>query len=344
VAATLAEITRGDRVESVHQGNVAVVDAGGELVAWAGDFDTPVFFRSSAKIFQAIPLITTGAADAYGFSTEELALACASHNGTGRHQDIVRSMLRKSGLAEDDLRCGFSPPLDEAEQARITLGQVAPSQVICECSGEHAGMVAACHHAGWNVDQYVQPDHPLQRLIKAIMVAACGVPPSELTLATDGCSIPTFGAPLRSFARAYAVVADPDDAQWSGWPEWRTAIHRLREAMLLHPELISGDGEIDTTIMQQTNGAVIAKLGAEGLLCLAVPERRLGIAISDVGGSTRSLGPAAIAVLGDMALVERDQLERLSEELCPPIETFAGHPVGMTRPALKLERSPPVQD
>jgi L-asparaginase II len=328
----------------VHQGNVAVVDANGDLVAWAGDPDIQVFFRSSAKIFQAIPLITTGAADAYGFSTEELALACASHNGTSRHQDIVRSMLRKSGLSEDDLRCGFTPPLDEAEQARITLGQVVPSQAICECSGEHAGMVAACRHAGWRVDQYVEPDHPLQRLIKAIMVAACGVSPSELTLATDGCSIPTFGAPLRSFARAYAVLAAPDEAQWTGWPEWRTAIHRLREAMLLHPELISGDGEIDTTIMQQTNGAVIAKLGAEGLLCLAVPERRRGIAIVDLGGSTRSLGPAAIVVLGDMELIERDQLEGLSETLCPPIETFAGHPVGVTRPALKLERSHPAEN
>ena len=340
MAAPLAEITRGDQVESVHQGSVAVVDGNGDLVAWTGDPDTHLFFRSSAKIFQAIPLVTTGAADAYGFSTEELALACASHNGTTQHQDIVRSMLRKSGLTEDDLRCGFTPPLDETELARITLGQVAPSQVICECSGEHAGMVAACRHAGWRVDEYIQPEHPLQRLIRAVIVAACGVAPSELTLATDGCSIPTFGAPLRSFARAYTVLADPDEAQWTGWPEWRTALHRLREAMLLHPELISGAGEIDTTIMQQTGGRVLAKLGAEGLLCLAVPGHQVGIAITDTGGSTRSLGPAAMAVLLDLDLIDQAEFDRLAEQLCPPIETFAGSPVGTTRPALKLERSP----
>lgn len=335
---TLAEITRGADVESVHQGNVAVVDADGELNAAGGEPDAYVFFRSSAKIFQALPLIITGAADAYGFSTAELALACASHNGSERHQGIVASMLRKCGASQWDLQCGFAPPLDEVERARLILGLAAPSQIACECSGEHAAMLATCRHAGWSTESYTEPDHPLQRLITAIVVAACGVAPSALHLATDGCSIPTFGAPLRAFGRAYAVLADPDGAQWCGRPEWRAALHRLREAMLLHPELISGDGEIDTTIMQVTSGRVIAKLGAEGLLCLSVREHRLGIAINDIAGTTRGLGPAAVAVLGELDLVEQALLDRLRCELSPPVTTFMGQPVGVVRPALRLER------
>lgn len=340
MATTLAETTRGDVIESVHQGSVVVVDADGDLVAWAGDPTAHVFFRSSAKIFQAVPLIVTGAADAYGFTTEELALACASHNGTRRHQDVVSSMLRKIGLSEQDLLCGAAPPLDEAEQARVTLCLTEATPISCECSGKHAGMLAACRHMGWSTEDYIHPDHPLQQHIREIVAAATGVCPSSLSVATDGCSLPTFGAPLEAFAFAYAVVADPDGAQWTGQPEWRAAIHRVREAMQLHPALFSGEGEIDTVIMRATRGRVVAKLGAEGLLCLALPERRLGIAISDLAGSTRSLGPAAIAVLREFDAIEPASLEQLRSEFCPPIETFTGNPVGVTRPAVRLVRPP----
>jgi L-asparaginase II len=338
MATTLAETTRGSEIESIHQGNVAVIDADGGLVAWAGDPRTQAFFRSSAKVFQAVPLIITGAADAFGFTTEELAMACASHNGTARHQEVVTSMLRKIGLTEGDLLCGASPPLDETEQARVTLGLTEPTQVSCECSGEHAGMLAACRKAGWSTENYVDPDHPLQQLIREIVAAGCGVCPSSLAVATDGCSLPTFGAPMEEFAFSYAVVADPAGAQWAGQPEWRLALQCLREAMLLHPHLISGEGEIDTVIMQATNGRVLAKLGAEGLLCLSLPDRRLGIAIHDLAGSTRSLGPAAITVLRELEAIDAACADRLSETFCPPIETFTGNPVGLTRSAVSLER------
>jgi L-asparaginase II len=159
-------------------------------------------------------------------------------------------------------------------------------------------------------------------------------------LAADGCSIPTFGAPIQSFARAFAVLSDPEEASWDGHESWRPALIRLREAILEHPELVSGQGEIDTVIMQETQGRVLAKLGAEGLLCLAIPEHRLGVAISDDGGSTRSLGPATVAVLEQLGVEDMQTLAALSEQLCPPIESFAGSQVGETRPALRLEPSP----
>lgn len=338
VTTMLAEVTRGALVESSHQGNVAVVDARGTLVACGGDPESRSFFRSSAKPFQAVPVVANGAADAYGFTTQEIALACASHNATERHQAIVSSMLEKIGLSERDLRCGYSPPLDEEERARITLGLKEPTQIRCECSGEHAGMLAACRHAGWPISDYIARDHPLQLEIRSIVAAACGLAASELEVATDGCSIPTFGAPIRTFAFAYAVLANPDAAAWEGSSSYRAALLRLREAMALNPELISGDGEIDTTIMTATEGRVIAKLGAEGLLCLAIPEHELGVAISDAGGSTRGLGPAAIAVLEEFGIGDASTRDGLREQLCPPVQAFVGAPVGETRPALKLQR------
>jgi L-asparaginase II len=256
----------------------------------------------------------------------------------GDEARILATILEKIGVSESDLRCGFSQPLDEQEKARITLGLEEATEIRCECSGEHAGMLAACRAWNWPIEDYIAAEHPLQEEIRSIVARACGMAASQLELATDGCSIPTFGAPIRQFASAFAVLADPEGAIWDGLDSERAALLRLREAIALHPDLISGDGEIDTVIMQVTEGRVVAKLGAEGLLCLAIPGHRFGVAISDAGGSTRSLGPAAIAVLEQLGLEDDRTLATLKEELCPPIESFSGNAVGETRASLTLER------
>ena len=338
MATLMVEITRGALVESRHLGNAAVVDGNGDLVAGAGDPETRMFFRSSAKPFQAIPLVASGAADAYGFTPEELALATASHNATQRHQAVVASMLAKAGLKEDALQCGIAPPLDEEEKARVTLGLVQPSLIQCECSGKHTGMLATCRHRGWPLESYLEREHPLQQEIRDIIATACGVPVDSLDVGIDGCSLPTYGAPLRAFATAFAVLADPDGSHWNGSSQYRAALHRIRDAVVKHPDLVSGEGEIDTTIMRTTGGQIVAKLGAEGLLCMAVPDRRLGIAISDSSGSERGLGPGAVAVLGELELVDGTTLAKLEQELCPVVKNFAGLPVGEIRPALTLSR------
>jgi L-asparaginase II len=340
VSVSLAHITRGALVESIHCGSVAVVDDAGEMVTWAGDPEGRIYFRSSGKPFQAVPLVASGAADAFGFNSVELALACASHDASARHQAVAASMLAKAGLGESDLRCGFSPPMDEEEKARVVLGLEPRSQIKCECSGEHAGMLAACRHRGWSTGNYNDLDHPLQQDVLAVIAAATGIPADELVLATDGCSIPTFGAPLRSFARAYAVLADPHRALWDGPVEWRDALIRLRDAMLAHPDMIAGQGNLDTDLMQLTNGRILAKLGAEGLLCLAVPDRGLGIAIVDADGSQRGLGPAAIAVLQQLDLIEADKIEALRKQHSGEVLNFAGTPVGEIQSVVTLETRP----
>jgi L-asparaginase II len=198
-------------------------------------------------------------------------------------------------------------------------------------------MLAACRAWNWPIENYIAAEHPLQEKIRSIVARGCGETAPQLELATDGCSLPTFAAPILQFAFAYAVLADPVGAKWDGLDSERAALRRLREAMTLHPDLISGEGEIDTVIMQETNGRVVAKLGAEGLLCLAIPGHRLGVAISDAGGSTRSLGPAAVAVLGQLGLEDDMTIATLKEKLCPPVRSFAGNEVGEIRASLTLE-------
>ncbi|MBW3634607.1 MAG: asparaginase [Chloroflexi bacterium] len=263
IAAVLAEVTRGDVMESVHRGVVVVVDVEGNLVASAGNVDQLAYFRSSAKPFQAVPVVESGAAEAFGFTERELALSCSSHDSTPDHQRGVARMLEKIGLHEEDLRCGISPPVDEQELARSVLGLVWPSQVQCECSGEHAGMLAACKQFGYPLDTYTERDHPLQRRILEIIATVLGMPEDEVILGTDGCSIPTFAASMRRFAFAYATLATPRQSPIRNDPCLVQAIDRLRAAMLAYPVLIGNQGVLDTEIMQFTHGRIVAKLGAE---------------------------------------------------------------------------------
>jgi L-asparaginase II len=337
IAAVLAEVTRGDVVESVHRGVVVAVDVEGNVVASAGNVDQLAYFRSAAKPFQAIPVVESGAAEKFGFTERELALSCSSHDSTPDHQRGVARMLEKIGLHDEDLRCGISPPVDEQELARSVLGLVWPSQVQCECSGEHAGMLAACKHLGYPLDTYVERDHPLQRRILEIVALVLGMDEDEVILGTDGCSIPTFAAPMWRFAFAYAALATPQESPVRNEPPLVDAIDRLRAAMVAYPVMIGNEGVLDTEIMQATGGRIVAKLGAEGLLCLAVPERSLGIAIASDDGMQRGLGPAAIGVLEQLRLADDGMLCTLREQYAGAVPNFKGEPVGAVRPTLQLQ-------
>jgi L-asparaginase II len=196
VTTVLAEVHRGGEIESIHHGVVAVANIEGKLVATAGDPNHFAFFRSSAKPFQALPAVISGAADAFGFTPAELALCCASHHAERHHQLEVAGMLAKLGLSPDALRCGAPLPGDETEAGRVAAGLVPRSPLQCDCSGKHTGMLAACLQYGFPIENYLEPTHPLQRQILEIMAAVMRMPEGEIRLGTDGCSLPTFGAPL----------------------------------------------------------------------------------------------------------------------------------------------------
>lgn len=335
--AIFAEVTRGEVVKSAHRGRVAVVAWDGSLLAFAGNPAQVAYFRSSAKPFQAVPLVESGAADAFGFGTCELALACSSHDSTPAHQRGVTRMLEMCGLREDDLRCSISPIADVQDQARAVLGLVWPSQLQCECSGEHAGLLAASKPLGYTLDDYVARDHPLQRRILEVMATVLGMSEHDIAIDTDGCSIPTFAAPLHRFAWAYALLSVPHDDPQSIPAELASSLDRLRDAMLAHPVLVGNDGVLDTDVMQFSGGRIVAKLGAEGLLCLPVPELGLGIAIATEDGMSRGLGPAAIVTLQQLELADEVMTEALRERHAGSVPNFKGETVGEIRPKLTLE-------
>ncbi|HLS48152.1 MAG TPA: asparaginase [Gemmatimonadales bacterium] len=288
------ESTRGDIVESVHRVSAAVVDAAGRLVASAGDPDLVTFWRSSAKPFQALPLLVDGAADAFGLSDAELALACASHSSERQHLEVAAGFLRKIGASEDQLACGPHPPLGQAVAEMVVRTGLSLTRSWSNCSGKHAGMLALARHHRFDPAGYERREHPVQQRIIAEVARWSGVPAEKMAFGVDGCTALCFGLPLRAMALAYARFALSDEP----------AAVRLRGAITGQPHLIAGTGRYCTELMTAWPGGIIAKVGAEGVYSAALLGSGLGIALKIEDGDMRS-APVALAGVLD-ALVDRD--------------------------------------
>lgn len=284
------EVTRGNRVESRHRGLIAVVDADGGVVWSAGDVEAGVFPRSACKAMQALPLVESGAADAYGFTDRELALACSSHNGEDGHVETAAAMLAKAGRDGAALECGAHWSFDQAtliHQAR-TLDK--PTALHNNCSGKHAGFVCACCHQGIEPRGYVTYEHELQRQIRAAMEDVTGSLLGADTCGVDGCSIPTYAVPLKGLAQGFAKLATGIGLA----PERAKAGRRLIQACMAEPWYVAGTGRACTRLMEIAPGRIFVKTGAEGVFCAAIPEFGLGIALKCEDGTTR----AAEAMIG----------------------------------------------
>ena len=288
-----AAVRRGEFVESVHRGRLAVCDPEGVMLEAYGDPEAYVYLRSSAKPFQALPLVLSGTADAFGLTDEELAVACASHNAEKPHLAAVRAILEKAGLDESDLQSGPHPPMYGPAAAELARGGEEPRPIHGNCSGKHAGMLAVCAHEGYETLSYRDPGHPLQRRILGLIARVCGVQEDEVLVAGDNCGVPAFALPLRSFATGLARIATGEEMP----DEIRGAGLRIRDAMRAHPFMVAGTGRLDTELMERTR--LLVKGGAEAVLAVGNPES-WGMALKISDGSQRAVRPAALAALEHM--------------------------------------------
>src|SRR5215204_2625112 len=189
-SAILANVIRGETVESVHRGHVIAIDARGEKIVQLGSPDVVTFFRSACKPLQALPFITSGAADAFEFSEEEIALACASHSGETRHVRVARLMLERAGLNEAHLRCGTHLPFNEKEAERMQRTGEYPNQLHNNCSGKHAAMLAFAKHIEADLATYDDPTNPIQAAILETISLFSEVPLQNIRVGIDGCAAP----------------------------------------------------------------------------------------------------------------------------------------------------------
>ncbi len=333
----LAEAQRGGIAESFHRGAVAVVDADGAVhTAW-GDVERPVFPRSSVKVLQALPLVESGAADRFGLSDEELALACASHGGEAHHAAAAASMLAKAGVDVQALECGTHWPYNDAAMKALVRAGQEPSALHNNCSGKHAGFAClGCLMAEGGdrrsfVKGYVKPDHPVMREVGAALQATTGWDLAKTAAGTDGCSIPTYAIPLRHLALAFARVATGTGLR----PGHAKAAARLRQAVARAPQMVAGSGRFDSRVMQRLGERVFCKVGAEGFYCAALPAQGLGIAIKmDDGNTARGcevVMAGLIARLVDLSDDERRFVDGLADQ---PLVNWNGIEVGRLRAAL----------
>ncbi|AYG58435.1 asparaginase [Rhizobium jaguaris] len=287
------EVTRGNLVESRHRGSVAVVDGDGKLVLSLGDIERGVFPRSACKAMQALPLVESGAADAYCFGNKELALACSSHNGEDAHVALAASMLARAGRDVSALECGAHWSSDQKTLVHQARTIDKPTALHNNCSGKHSGFVCACCHQGIDPKGYVGYDHPLQQQIRATMQSLTGTPLGHDNCGTDGCSIPNYAVPLRSLAHGFAKMATGNGLE----PLRAKASRRLFEACMAEPFYVAGTGRACTKLMQIAHGRIFAKTGAEGVFCAAIPEQGVAIAVKADDGNGRAAEVMVAATL-----------------------------------------------
>jgi L-asparaginase II len=303
----LVEVWRGSLMESNHRGAFVVTDCAGRSVLALGDVDRPIYPRSTVKPIQAIPLITTGTASAYGLTASELAVACSSHSGEPMHVAAVRAMLGKAGLDESDLRCGAHPPLsaDAAETLAACGGR--PTPIHNNCSGKHAGMLMVSLHMDWRLDSYTSVDHPLQLHIKSLIETFCETALTVDACALDGCTAPAWSMPLRSLALGFARFGKPDDLP----SELADACRELREDCTHFPLMTAGTGRLCTKVLNAFGEEVYVKGGAEGVYAGALPAAGLGFALKIDDGALRAAELLLVRLLGKLLPDAQTALQKL---------------------------------
>lgn len=327
-------VFRGAGVEAWHAASVAVVGPQG-LIHHFGDPHLTSLARSTIKPFQALALVTSGAADAFGFDARELALACASHNGDDEHREVALSMLDKAGVPASALGCGAHLPLGMRQRGLRAEHGEDSDPLRNNCSGKHAGFLALCRQLGAPLSSYLQPQSATQRAVRHELAEACAVSDAELPLGVDGCSAPNYALPLSALAQGMLTLALPETAPSRLAP----ALTRIRAAMLQHPELVSGPGRFDYALSRAEPGRLLVKSGAEAMLIGACLDPPLGFAVKVHDGSARALPPICIAVLRELGLLAGDLSEELRPHEAPVVKNHEQVITGQIRATLVLARS-----
>jgi L-asparaginase II len=327
----LARVFRGPHVESVHRGNLAVCDDAGRLRERCGDADAPVYVRSAAKPFQAMPLLLAGGEKRFRLGDAELALLCASHGGEPAHVAKARDLLARGGFRAADLECGAHAPMHEPSARALLRKGEAPTALHNNCSGKHAGMLLACRLLDLPMAGYTDPSHPLQRRIRTLLAYYACVPESRITVGVDGCHLPVFRLPLSGLAAAYARLVAP---RLSGEDAPAAAMRsRLVRAMTRRPDMVAGTGRFTTDFMARGKGRWVGKEGAEGVYAAAVLPRRkgekaVGIAFKIEDGSARPRDAVTLSVLERLGLLPLEDRRALAAYAEPVVVNARGAEVG----------------
>jgi len=345
-AARLVEVWRGPIIESRHSGHLIAVDCNGADICSLGSPESVTYLRSSGKPFQALPVVASGAADRFGFTEREVAIACGSHNGEPIHVDTVRSMLGKIGLDESALKCGTHEPYSVDVARELIRKSEAPTAIQNNCSGKHAAMLALAKHIGAPTETYDGLSNPVQQMILKTVSDFSNVPIEHIAIGIDGCGVPVFGVSVRAMALMYArLVSAPPNMP----TEIRETCQRIVNAMISFPEMIGGTKDrLDTELIRAGAGKLISKIGAEGVYTVGVLPSAdwpngVGFALKvEDGDDKRARPPAVIDALRQLGVLSANELETLSSYSPAVITNRRGERAGEARAAFTLEINRPL--
>ena len=321
----LVEMVRGSMVESFFRGAYVIADARGEIIDSVGDSRRPIYPRSALKLLQALAVLESGAGDAFHLSDEEIALSCSSHNGEERHVMLVNQWLKRLGFGCDVLACGIHAPLGKEAALTLVREGRSPTPAHNACSGKHAGFVTLALHLKVPVKSYAQMEHPVQQAVHRLVEDMTGVDIATAPQGIDGCQIPVIGMPLQNLAIAMAKIAQPQILGAS----LKSNAQKMIAAVQRHPDLLAGTKRFCTEIIKESNGQIIAKMGADGVFTAILPEKGWGIALKIDDGHLRAAEVALMGILKKHHLLtENPNWQRW---LNPPIKNWNKEVVGEIR-------------
>ena len=342
IADPLVKIKRGAITESRHRGHIVVVEPDGNIVGYAGSPENVTFLRSSAKPFQALPLLVSGAAERFGFNDREVALVCASHNGEAIHTELAASMLQKIGLGPEALKCGVHEPYSVEVAGKLRLQGLSPNVLQNNCSGKHIGMLAVAKHLGAPTESYDSPENPVQKAIAETTSRFSDVSVTDMAVAIDGCGAPIFGITMKAMALAFARLISPPSTFDKPTCD---ACERIVRVMNAYPELIGGTSDrLDTEIMRATPGRVISKVGAEGVYGAGInPSAKwpkgLGLAIKIEDGDDKRARPTVVVEsLRQLGVLVDESLDAVSRYAFFPVLNRRGDVVGEVTASFSLRK------
>ena len=311
----LVEVMRGPILESIHRGDIAVVDSSGKLLYYIGDPFRVVSMRSSTKPLQALNVILTGAADKYNLTDEELSIMCSSHYGEDFHRKVIQGLIDKMGLTLDNLLVGPVPaPFTVDYMVDLVKRGLEWKQSNAACSGKHCGFLAACLHQQFSVDTYDKIESPVQQQILKSIAYMCEIPQEKIMIAEDGCGVPVHGIPLYNMALGFAKLCNTGNLE----DEYKTACKKITSAMIKAPEMVAGTNAFNTELIKNTNGKLICKVGAEAVFGIGILGKDLGIALKiDDGNWTRPINPVVMEIMKELGILTAQELESLSQFVSP---------------------------
>ncbi|PAB57375.1 asparaginase [Anaeromicrobium sediminis] len=327
----LVHVYRGTEVESIHRGDVVGVDSQGKVIFEYGDKLKRTFWRSAAKPIQAIPLVEAGGLDKFNISREELALITSSHGGEAEHEKVLNSLLQKIGKGLEDLDCGISMPMHNGTSKRLLKEGTPFTQANNPCSGKHSGMLALGILKDMELKDYIMPDHPIQREMLKTVSQMAGIDEDHISIAIDGCGVPVHGLPIYNMALAYAKLASGN----GGTEERNKALKVIVEAMTLAPFYVAGTRRLDTIIMEETKGRILAKLGAECVYSMSILEEGIGIAVKIEDGNYRALDCIVPELLLKHGYINEVEFKNINDRLPLLIKNHRKQVVGHLKSALK---------